>query len=137
MSTTALSEMENRLNRLERQNRVLILLLVAFAGIGSIAATNRPSRIAADEIRTAHLIIVDNHGKVLTETRGVDGKINISIRRTGILLLAARHVPKVHVGLCREAATQNSPGLQPWVRWLVKGALKVAPDFGRTSGITR
>jgi len=78
MSTTALSEMENRLNRLERQNRVLILLLVAFAGIGSIAATNRPSRIAADEIRTAHLIIVDNHGKVLTETRGVDGRINIS-----------------------------------------------------------
>jgi hypothetical protein len=78
MSTTALSEMENRVNRLERQNRVLTLLLVAFAGIGSIAATNRPSRIAADEIRTARLIIVDNHGKVLTETRGVDGKINIS-----------------------------------------------------------
>ena len=78
MSTTALTEMETRLRRLERQNRVLILLLLGFAVIGSIAATNRPSRIAADEIRTAHLIIVDNHGKVLTETKGIDGKINIS-----------------------------------------------------------
>ena len=78
MSTTALTEMETRLRRLERQNRVLILLLLGFAVIGSIAATNRPSRIAAAEIRTAHLIIVDNHGKVLTETKGIDGKINIS-----------------------------------------------------------
>jgi mannose-6-phosphate isomerase-like protein (cupin superfamily) len=33
--------------------------------------------------------------------------------------------------LCREAAIQNSPGLQPWVSWLVKGALKVAPDVRR------
>jgi hypothetical protein len=37
MSTT---DMETRLHRLERQNRILILSLLAFAGIGSIAATN-------------------------------------------------------------------------------------------------
>lgn len=78
MSTTDLAELETRLRRLELQNRALILLVLGFAGIGSIAATNRPSRIAADEIRTSHLIIVDNHGKVLTETQGVNGKINIS-----------------------------------------------------------
>jgi hypothetical protein len=78
MSATALIEMETRLHRLERQNRVLILLLLGFAGIGSIAATNRhPSVITADEIRTAHLTIVDNHGKVLTETVGIDGEIHI------------------------------------------------------------
>ena len=71
MSTPTVIEMQTRLHRLERQNRVLILLLLAFGGIGSIAATNRPSRIAADEIRTSQLIIVDNHGKVLTETHGV------------------------------------------------------------------
>jgi hypothetical protein len=40
------------------------------------------------------------------------------------------------VGLCRGAAIQNSPGFQPWVRWSVKGALKVAPDVGRAGGIT-
>jgi hypothetical protein len=55
-----------------------VLLVLGFAGMGSIAATNRPSHIAADEIRTAHLIIVDNHGKVSTETQAVNGKINIS-----------------------------------------------------------
>jgi hypothetical protein len=45
------------------------------AGTGSIVATNRPSAvITAGEIRTAHLTIVDNHGKVSTETDGVDGE---------------------------------------------------------------
>jgi hypothetical protein len=48
------------------------------AGTGSIVATNRPSAvITAGEIRTAHLTIVDNHGKVSTETDGVDGEIHI------------------------------------------------------------
>jgi hypothetical protein len=56
----------------------LILAILGFAGIESIAATNRPSAvISAGEIRTAHLAIVDNHGKVLTETEGVDGEIHI------------------------------------------------------------
>ncbi|MGA7127554.1 MAG: hypothetical protein WBZ19_14680 [Chthoniobacterales bacterium] len=78
MSNTDLAKLETRLRRLELQNRALILLVLGFAGMGSIAATNRPSRIAADEILTSHLIIVDNRGKVLTETQGVNGKINIS-----------------------------------------------------------
>jgi hypothetical protein len=78
MTTNALIEMEARLHRLERQNRVLILLLLGFIGIGSIAATNRPpASITAGEIRTAHLTILDNHGKGLTETLGVDGEIHI------------------------------------------------------------
>ena len=37
----------------------------------------------------------------------------------------------VHVGFCREAAQDHSPGLQPWVSWLQSGALKVAPDVAR------
>ena len=78
MSATTLFEMETRLRRLERQNRGLILLLLGFAAIGSIAASNRPSRITADEIRTSHLIIVDNHGEFLTETQGINNKINIT-----------------------------------------------------------
>jgi hypothetical protein len=64
MTTNALIEMEARLHRLERQNRVLILLLLGFIGIGSIAATNRPpASITAGEIRTAHLTILDNHAR--------------------------------------------------------------------------
>jgi hypothetical protein len=78
MSTTDLAKLETRLRRLELQNRALILLVLGFAGMGSIAATNRPSRIVTDEILTSHLIIVDNRGKVLTETQGVNGKITIS-----------------------------------------------------------
>jgi hypothetical protein len=58
---------------LNDKNRVLILLLLAFAGIGSIAATNH-----ANEIRTAHLIIVDNHGKVLRDEQGIDGEVYIT-----------------------------------------------------------
>jgi hypothetical protein len=76
MSTTNLVDLETRLDRLEQQNRVLILLLLACASIGSIAATHRPSVIAADEVRTAHLVIVDNHGKVLKETTGIDNYIH-------------------------------------------------------------
>jgi hypothetical protein len=49
-----------------------MLLLLGFAGIGSMAATHRP-----DEIRTAHLIFIDNHGKVLREEQGIDGELYI------------------------------------------------------------
>ena len=73
MSTTALTEIETRLRRLERQNRFLILLLLGIAGIGSIAAANH-----AGEIRTSHLIIVDNHGKVLRDEQGVEGEVYIT-----------------------------------------------------------
>jgi hypothetical protein len=38
---------------------------------------------------------------------------------------------------CREAAIQNSPGLQPWVRQTKTRALKVAPDFGAFGLIKR
>ena len=73
MNATALTKIETRLHRVERQNRFLILLLLGLAGIGSIAATNR-----ASEIRTAHLIIVDNHGKVLRDEQGVEGEVYIT-----------------------------------------------------------
>jgi hypothetical protein len=40
MNTNALVEIQARLHRLERQNRILIMLLCAIAGVASIAATN-------------------------------------------------------------------------------------------------
>jgi hypothetical protein len=37
--------------------------------------------------------------------------------------------------LPRSGYTEQPRGFKPWVRWLVKGALKVAPDVGRAGGI--
>ena len=73
MNATALTKIETRLHCVERQNRFLILLLLGLAGIGSIAATNR-----AGEIRTSHLMIIDNHGKVLRDEQGVEGEVYIT-----------------------------------------------------------
>ncbi len=78
MNPNTLIEVQARLHRLERQNRILILLLLAVAGIGSVAATHHATAvITASEIRTPHLTIVDNHGTVLAETNGVDGVVYI------------------------------------------------------------
>ena len=68
MTTNALIEIQARLNRLERQNRVLIGVLCAVVGAASIAATNH-----SGEVRTAHFTLIDNHGKPLAETQGIDG----------------------------------------------------------------
>ena len=74
MNANLLAEIQARLNRLERQNRVLFVLLCAMVGAASIAATNHSgSIITAGEVRTAHLTLVDNHGKPLVETQGIDG----------------------------------------------------------------
>jgi hypothetical protein len=74
MNPPVLAEIQARLRRLERQNRILIVLLCALAGAASIAATNRSrSIITADEIRTSHFTLVDNHGKPLVETQGING----------------------------------------------------------------
>ena len=74
MNANALFEIQARLNRLERQNRALIILLCAMVGVASIAATNHSgSIITAAEVWTAHLTLVDNHGKPLVETQGIDG----------------------------------------------------------------
>lgn len=60
MNPPVLAEIQARLRRLERQNRILIVLLCALASAASIAATNRSrSIITADEIRTSHFILVD------------------------------------------------------------------------------
>jgi hypothetical protein len=72
MNPPDLAEVQARLHRLERQNRILIGLLCALAVAASIAATNR-SVITADEIRTSHLTLIDNHGKPLVETKGING----------------------------------------------------------------
>lgn len=74
MNPPELAEIHGRLRRLERRNRILILLLCALGGAASIAATHRSgSIITADEVRTSHLTLVDNHGKPLVETQCING----------------------------------------------------------------
>jgi hypothetical protein len=73
MNANLLAEIQARLNRLERQNRILFVLLCAMVGVASIAATNHSGSIITAEVRTAHFTLVDNHGKPLVETRGIDG----------------------------------------------------------------
>ena len=74
MNPPDLAEVQARLHRLERQNRILIGLLCALAVAASIAATNRSgSVITADQIRTSHFTLIDNHGKPLVETQGING----------------------------------------------------------------
>ena len=72
MNPPELAEVQARLRCLERQNCILVGLLCALAVAASIAATNR-SVITADEIRTSHLTLIDNHGKPLVETKGING----------------------------------------------------------------
>jgi hypothetical protein len=73
MNANLLAEIQARLNRLERQNRILCVLLCAMVGVASIAATNQSVSLIPAEVRTAHFTLVDNHGKPLVETRGIDG----------------------------------------------------------------
>ena len=74
MNPPVLAEIQARLRRLERQNRILIVLLCAISGAASIAATNGSGPIiTADQIRTSHFTLIDNHGKPLVETQGING----------------------------------------------------------------
>jgi hypothetical protein len=93
MNPPVLAEIQARLRRLERQNRILVALLGVLAGTASIAATN--SIITAGEIRTSHFIIIDNHGKELYEMKGTDGVFKIP--GFPIVKLRACLVSKGHV----------------------------------------
>jgi hypothetical protein len=63
-----------RIRRLERQNRILIMMLCSMFGIALIAATRHSDAVInATEIRTQRLTLVDDQGKALVDTRGVKG----------------------------------------------------------------
>jgi hypothetical protein len=65
---TTMSQIQARLQRLERQNRVLIVLLCAAVGIASVAAARAaPTIVIADEIRAHHFSVLDPTGAVVSE----------------------------------------------------------------------
>jgi len=74
MKTCTLCDIQVRIRRLERQNRILITILFTIVGVTSIAATRRSdSIITATEVRTQRLTLIDNRGNPLVDTQGVDG----------------------------------------------------------------
>jgi hypothetical protein len=65
MDDATLTHIQTRLRRLERQNRILIGLLCAAVGVGSIAATNAaPNVITAEEVRAHRFTLLDPNGGV-------------------------------------------------------------------------
>jgi len=65
MDDVTLTHIKTRLQRLERQNRILIGLLCVAVAVGSIAATNAaPTIITAEEVRAHRLTLLDPNGGV-------------------------------------------------------------------------
>lgn len=74
MNTQTLIDIQARIRRLERQNRILTMLLCAMIGGASVAATKHSdSIITATQIRTQRLTLIDNQGKPLVDTQGING----------------------------------------------------------------
>jgi len=74
MKTCTLIDIQARIRRLEWQNRILITILCAIVGVASIAATKHSdSIITATQVRTQRLTLIDNRGKPLVDTQGVNG----------------------------------------------------------------
>ncbi len=70
----AYSDIPVRIRRLERQNRILLMMLCSLLGIALIAATKQSGAfINATEIRTQRFTLVDDQGKPLVDTRAVKG----------------------------------------------------------------
>jgi hypothetical protein len=70
MNSSMLAQVEARLHRVERQNRILMVLVCVIAGLGSIAATKKPAGgtvISADEVRTHGLYLTNQNGGVVRQ----------------------------------------------------------------------
>jgi len=65
MNDMTLVQIQTRLRRVERQNRVLIALLCVAVGIASLAAAKAgPNVVSADEVRTHRFILLAPNGAV-------------------------------------------------------------------------
>ena len=68
MNTTALAQLETRLHRVERQNRILLALLCATIALALLGATKGGGNvITADEVRTHRLSLINDKGNVVHE----------------------------------------------------------------------
>jgi hypothetical protein len=68
MNTTTLAQLEIRLDRAERQNRILLALLCATIGLALLGATRGGGNvITADEVRTQRLFLINDRGNVVRQ----------------------------------------------------------------------
>ena len=68
MNTTILPQLETRLHRVERQNRMLLALLCATVSLALLGATRGGGKvITADEVRTQRLSLINDRGNVVHE----------------------------------------------------------------------
>lgn len=66
MNTPTLTQLEARLHRVERQNRLLLALLCATTGLALLGATKGGGNIiTADEVRTHRLSLINDKGDVV------------------------------------------------------------------------
>jgi hypothetical protein len=68
MNSTTLAQLETRLHRVERQNQILLAALSAIVGLALLGATRSGANvIAADEVRTHRLSLINDKGNVVHE----------------------------------------------------------------------
>jgi len=66
MNLTILAQFQRRLQRVERQNRILLALLYATIGLALLGATKGGGNvITADEVRTQRLFLINDRGNVV------------------------------------------------------------------------
>ncbi|HMF01741.1 MAG TPA: hypothetical protein VKK06_17775 [Terriglobia bacterium] len=67
MNSITPAQLETRLHRVERQNRVLLAILCATIGLAFLGATKGGNVITADEVRTHRLSLINDKGNVVHE----------------------------------------------------------------------
>ena len=69
MNSTTIAQLETRLQRLERQNRMLIVLLCMAGGLALLGATKdgggAGNVLTVGELRTQHLALIDETGRIV------------------------------------------------------------------------
>ena len=66
MNSSSFAQLETRLDRAERQNRILLALLCTTIGLALLGATRGGGNvITADEVRTQRLFLINDRGNVV------------------------------------------------------------------------
>ena len=68
MNASTLAQLETRLHRVERHNRILLALFCAMVGLALMGATKRGGNvITADEVRTHRLSLINDKDNIVHE----------------------------------------------------------------------
>ena len=68
MNANPLAQLETRLHRVERQNRVLLAVLCAIVSLALLGANKGGGNVVtADEVRTRRLLLINDKGNVVHE----------------------------------------------------------------------